>query len=137
MHNHNSALYINNVHIKQKGKWILDTLDIILRLISQNYPSDAAFEIVADLKPKTVYDWKRGKSSSYLKMLPKLSELFGISTDYLLGNEQKKKPSSFEDSLSIDEKHLVENLRKMTNEQKEMFMKMAGLKFDQKDWLSM
>lgn len=77
----------------------MDTLSNILSLIESKYSSDAAFEVAAGLKPKTVYDWKRGKSASYLKMLPKLSDLFNVSTDCLLGNEQKNKPATERDEL--------------------------------------
>ncbi|MDR2558899.1 MAG: helix-turn-helix domain-containing protein [Oscillospiraceae bacterium] len=64
----------------------MDVLNIILKLIRENYKSNAAFERELGLTPLTVSDWKRKKSESYLKMLPKLSECFNVTTDYLLGN---------------------------------------------------
>ena len=64
----------------------MDALNTILNLISEKFPSDRAFESAANLKPKTVDSWKRGNSKSYLKMLPKLSNMFNVSIDYLFGN---------------------------------------------------
>ncbi len=60
------------------------TRDILFRLIDATYPSDAAFERVANLPPKTVSNWRRGRSSTYLKMLPTLAELLGVSTTDLV-----------------------------------------------------
>ncbi len=56
----------------------------LLLLIETEYPSDAAFERVMGLKPKTVDNWRRDKSRSYLKMLPELSALFHISLEALM-----------------------------------------------------
>ncbi len=92
----------------------MDTLGCILSLIKTTFKSDASFEAAADLKPKTVDSWKRGKSASYLKMLPKLSELFGVTTDYLLGNEQKKKPSAEAKSFSRETMELTDQIEKLT-----------------------
>ena len=63
----------------------MDTLQRILNLISQKFDTDAAFEVEMKLKPKTVYDWKRGKSKSYMSNLTKIADYFDVSTDYLLG----------------------------------------------------
>jgi hypothetical protein len=80
---------------------IMNVLEKILDLISKNYASDAAFEVAANLPPKTVYDWKRGKSKGYLKILPKLSELFGVPVAHFYGEaintDIKNKPVATED----------------------------------------
>lgn len=34
-------------------------------------------------------DWKSGKNTSYMKYLPQIAEFFGVSVDYLIGNETK------------------------------------------------
>ena len=79
----------------------MNVLEKILDLISKNYASDAAFEVAANLPPKTVYDWKRGKSKGYLKILPKLSELFGVPVAHFYGEaintDIKNKPVATED----------------------------------------
>ena len=46
----------------------------ILALIESEFESDAAFERAMGLGDKTVNNWRRARSSSFMKMLPKLSE---------------------------------------------------------------
>lgn len=56
----------------------------IFALIESEYESDAAFEREMGLPPKTVNNWRRGRSSSYMKMLPALAEGFEVSVGELL-----------------------------------------------------
>ena len=56
----------------------------ILTLIESEFESDAAFERAMGLGDKTVNNWRRGKSASYMKMLPRLSEVFRVSVSDLL-----------------------------------------------------
>lgn len=63
----------------------MDALERILQLKNSRNMSDVALEEKLELNPKTVSNWKRGKSTSYLQLLPKIAALFGVSTDYLLG----------------------------------------------------
>ena len=56
----------------------------ILALIESEYESDAAFEREMGLAQKTVNNWRREKSSSFMKMLPKLAEGFEVSVGELL-----------------------------------------------------
>jgi transcriptional regulator with XRE-family HTH domain len=58
----------------------------IFALIDAVYGSDAAFERAANLPPKTVNNWRRGRSASYMKLLPEIAMLFGVATGELLGN---------------------------------------------------
>ena len=53
--------------------------------------SDKDFEIELGLNPKTINNWKRGKSSGYMKMLPEIADYFNVSVDYLLGREETVK----------------------------------------------
>ena len=46
----------------------------ILSLIDSEFESDAAFEREISLPDKTVSNWRRGRSASYMKILPALSE---------------------------------------------------------------
>lgn len=56
----------------------------VLSLISAEFESDAAFERELDLAEKTVSNWRRGRSASFMKMLPKLSERFGVNISELM-----------------------------------------------------
>lgn len=61
------------------------TLSKILELSSQRYKSDADFEKDLNVKPKTIFNWKRGTSKTYYQMLPLICSLLSVSSDYLLG----------------------------------------------------
>ncbi len=84
----------------------------IFSLIDAVYGSDAAFERAANLPPKTVNNWRRGRSSSYMKLLPEIAMLFGIATGELLGN-----PTSGEESsrLTSEEEELLTMFRAAGN----------------------
>ena len=80
----------------------------ILSLIEAESESDAAFEREFGLKEKTVNNWRRGKSSSYMKILPELSEKFKINVGELMDIPLKKDTSE----LSEDELQLLQMYRK-------------------------
>ena len=56
----------------------------ILALIDSEFESDASFERELSLPDKTVNNWRRGRSASFMKILPALSECFGINVGELL-----------------------------------------------------
>ena len=56
----------------------------VLSLIESGFDSDAAFERAMNLPTKTVNNWRRGLSSSFMKMLPRLSDEFGVNVGELL-----------------------------------------------------
>ena len=80
----------------------------VLSLIDAEYESDAAFERSLGLADKTVNNWRRGRSASYMKMLPRLSEVFNVNVGELLDIPLKKDTSE----LSEDELHLLHLYRK-------------------------
>ena len=56
----------------------------IISLIESEYESDAAFERASGLGQKTVNNWRRGRSASFMSMLPALCDGFGISLSELM-----------------------------------------------------
>ena len=68
---------MNNDVVKETGKKVLS-------FIENEYESDAAFEREMGLQSKTVNNWRRGRSSSFMKMLPALADSFDISVGELL-----------------------------------------------------
>ena len=56
----------------------------ILTLIESEFESDAAFEREMELPEKTVNNWRRGRSASFMRILPELSDLFGVNIGELL-----------------------------------------------------
>ena len=64
--------------------------------------------------------------------LLKLADYFGVSVDYLLGNEEKEKISSPSSRDEIEEQ-LLERFRSLTKEQQDAYLKIIGInstKFD-------
>lgn len=80
----------------------------VLSLIESEFDSDASFERAMALAQKTVNNWRRGRSASFMKMLPALSERFGIRVSELLDMPLGKDSSE----LSDDELHLLNLYRK-------------------------
>ena len=96
---------------------IIEASDIPLRLyydeeashgIDTEFESDAAFERAMGLRDKTVNNWRRGRSASYMKMLPTLSERFSVNVGELLDIPLRKDTSE----LSEDELHLLHLYRR-------------------------
>lgn len=84
------------------------TRERIISLIEAEFESDAAFERAMGLAEKTVNNWRRDRSASYMKMLPELAEKFGVNVTELLDV-----PLSGDSSeLSEEEMHLVHLYRK-------------------------
>ena len=80
----------------------------ILALIESEFESDAAFERELGLAQKTVNNWRRGRSASFMKMLPALADSFDVSVGELLDV-----PISHDSSeLSEDEIALLSLYRK-------------------------
>ena len=80
----------------------------ILSLIDVEFQSDAAFEREMGLPDKTVNNWRRGRSHSYMKMLPSLSERFSVNVGELLDMPVRGDTSE----LSDDEIKLLTLYRK-------------------------
>lgn len=80
----------------------------IIELIESEYESDAAFERALGLGEKTVNNWRRGRSASFMRMLPVLSKTFSVSVSELLDMPLADDTSE----LSQGEKHLLELYRR-------------------------
>ena len=82
--------------------------DRVLSLIESEFESDAAFEREMGLAEKTVNNWRRGRSASFMRILPKLSETFGVNVGELLDMPLRRDTSE----LSDEELHLLHLYRK-------------------------
>ncbi len=80
----------------------------ILGLISAEYESDAAFERDMELNEKTVNNWRRGRSASFMKILPAISEKFSVNVGEILDMPIRNDTSE----LSDDELSLLKLYRK-------------------------
>ena len=80
----------------------------VLALIDSQYESDAAFERATGLREKTVNNWRRGRSASFIKILPKIAKLFSVGVGALMDIPVGKDSSE----LSDDEVALLALYRK-------------------------
>ncbi len=80
----------------------------VLSLIDSEFDSDAAFERVMELPDKTVNNWRRGRSASFMRMLPRLSEVFSVNVGEILDIPVRRDTSE----LSEEELHLLHLYRK-------------------------
>ena len=80
----------------------------ILAFIESEYESDAAFERAVGIPDKTVNNWRRGRSSSFMRMLPLLSERFKVNVGELMDIPLRKDTSE----LSEEELHLLHLYRR-------------------------
>ena len=88
----------------------MDTIDKISALIQQKDKTQSAFAKNFNnpkVTKQTVTDWKSGKSKSYFSMIRELSEYFGVSMDYLIGD------SNSDSLISDDEQELLSEFRKL------------------------
>ncbi len=94
----------------------------VISLIESEYESDAAFERSMNLKPKTVNNWRRGRSASFMKMLPTLSERFSVTAGELLDIPLRADaPELSEEELELltlyrRARHLPESMRRALRE---------------------
>ena len=75
--------------------------------------------------PATVSQWESGLRTPTADKLIKLSELFGVSTDFLLGD--KKKEPIQKDELNPKAKTIIDEISKLTPEQLSTLEKLIDL----------
>ncbi len=80
----------------------------VLSLIEAGYESDAAFERAVGIPDKTVNNWRRGRSASFMRMLPELSTRFGVNIGELMDIPLRRDTSE----LSEEELHLLHLYRR-------------------------
>ena len=80
----------------------------ILSLIDSEFESDAAFERQMQIPEKTVNNWRRGRSSSFMKMLPALADQLGVHLSELMDMPLRGDTSD----LSDEEMHLLHLYRR-------------------------
>ena len=65
-------------------------------------------------------DWKAGRTNSYMKYLPQISEFLNVSVDYLLGREEIQKKADTLSAIILDLRSnsdlldVVQNLRTLS-----------------------
>ena len=88
----------------------------VLSLIDSEFNSDAAFEREMSLPKKTVNNWRRGRSASFMQMLPVISQRFDVNIGDLMDMPLRADSSA----LSEDELALLTLYRKSRTMPKKM-----------------
>ena len=97
----------------------MNTLEKIIDLVNSRCTNDQQFLSDLNFNRTLLSDWKSGKSKSYLKHINKIAEYFNVSTDYLLGNEEKEKAPS---QLSERANRILEAVNRLSKEEQEAFL---------------
>ena len=107
--------------------------DIVQGLCDKSGISISKLALDLKISKSNVTNWKNG-SSPRADKLEKIAAYFGVSADYLLGNEQKNKLSAEVESLSDIENEILEIFRSLPEDKKQAFMTVArSLKVQSKD----
>lgn len=86
----------------------MDTLSIIVKLMEDHGCDNLQLASALGLNRQLITDWKAKRSKSYTKYLPQIADFFGVTVDYLLGNEEKKPtPATISTSDLTPEEQLI------------------------------
>ena len=73
-------------------------------------------------------DWKKGRSAPKVDKLQKIADYFGVSVDYLLGNEPNEKTPAEADVTFDDFTYaMYGEAKELTDEDKNMLLEMARM----------
>lgn len=77
------------------------------------------------------YDIEKGKRNLSAEMAAKLAEIFGVSTDYLLGISDEKEPILNNEDLDEDIRTIQRAARRMSNKDRKKMMDLIRLTFEE------
>ena len=97
----------------------MDTLTKIIFLMNERNYDNQMLATALGLNRQVVTDWKAGRSKSYKKYIYQIAEIFGVTVNYLLGNEEsepeeKEKSNPEIEGLDEYEKKLLNAFRQTT-----------------------
>lgn len=81
----------------------MDVLTLISKMLKDIGMTQKELCIRLGVNQQAFTNWKSGNNDSYIKKLPQIAEILGVSVDYLLGHDTakpKKGPASGEVGLS-------------------------------------
>ena len=90
-------------------------LERILSLVPDQHGGDKEFALSIGYKSGNVIaDWRAGRSKSYKGKVREISRVYGVSVDWLCGNDGKKeKHSTNGEVLSKAKLDLIEKIKRM------------------------
>lgn len=89
-----------------------------------------AYKVAKDtgISTGSLTDWKKGRSAPKADKLQKIADYFGVTVDYLLGNEPKEKTPAEADVTFDDFTYaMYGESRGLTEENKNMLLDMARM----------
>lgn len=92
----------------------MSKIPVLFQLMSERNINAKTLSDVTGISTGNISDWKSGRSKPSTEKLSILAAYFGVTTDYLLGNEQKKKPSAEAKSFSRETMELTDQIEKLT-----------------------
>lgn len=97
----------------------MDTAELIFKALKEKGKTQQSLADAIGVTKFQISEWKRGKTRSYTEHLSEIAKFLDVTTDYLLGNEQKNKPAAESDELNDllkdpELKEIYENLMKLS-----------------------
>lgn len=100
--------------------------------IEHGFKSQQDLASVLFVNQTAVSQWERGITTPSSPILLKLSQMYGVSTDYLLGRtDQKEQPTSENgDGLSVRQREAVQFIKGLSDEQLVRFIRLGRAAFE-------
>lgn len=92
--------------------------EIFAKLLKERGVTPYQVHKATGVAQSSLSDWKHGKSKPKYEKMRAIADYFGVSVDFLLGNEQKEKPSVRSDE-ELD-REFVKLYSRLTKEQRDM-----------------
>ena len=112
----------------------MEFTDRIISLIDKRGITKNKLLVDLKLSKNSFVNWQERGTIPSGETLSKIAAYFNVTTDYLLGNEQKNKPSAEAESLSDIENEILRIYHSLPEDKKQAFMTVArSLKSQSKD----
>lgn len=95
----------------------MDTVEKIFELLKQKGISEKKFSHDLNLGKDKLSQWKMGKTTSYKDYIVEIADYFGVTTDYLLRDNEKNKNTA---NLSEDEQEVIDVYQTLSKREKTM-----------------
>lgn len=99
----------------------MDTFDRMLELMKKAQINQQSLASAIGVSEDVVNDWSRRRSKSYTRHMPKIAEVLGTTTEYLLTGKKEPAPMNG-DGLSEAKRRLLEAVDDLTDEQCEKLL---------------
>ncbi len=100
-------------------------LERILSLVPSYHGGDKEFALSIGYKSGNVIaDWRAGRSKSYKGKVQEISRVYGVSVDWLCGNDKKETPTASSEGLDPTTKELFEIVESASESERKMMLEM-------------